>query len=282
MKAEKQTCLTVALERPQPQKRERKWRKEEKDVVEEEERCLFHRLLSSHSAAAASPRSTNTCRSPTALTQKSPLPGDNLTFSVRREKTRRGRLWRGCDISLSLLCSTTRSISPCLLTIYDFFPSLHTRFSLRFDLCVLKCFWNARLLFPPESRLFSYEQRLQRRRGVRFCHPSLSSLCASELQSVSVCGPLQTCRETDYTMTSQWLPRRYLDSRGASFCLQSTLSSKACVSKSIVFPEGPPERARLRTLTFYPQKTGDGSKARMKGEVKDPISDTLNSLVEAP
>lgn len=96
-----------------------------------------------------------------------------------------------------------------LFMILFFLLSTHTLFFPPLPLIWVfrSAFWNAPLLFSPQSRLFSSEQRLQRRRSVQFCHISLSSLCVFVLECLcvlTVCGPLQTGREINYTK-ALWL-----------------------------------------------------------------------------
>lgn len=115
--------------------------------------------------------------------------------------TPRGRGYH--DTSLSPLHPTTHSILG-LFTHYSwfyFFP-LRTNASLSsaaFDLGVQK--WNAPLLFPRLSRLFSSEPRLQRSRSVQFCHIPLWSLCVCAGVCLLYCaGP----HKPDYTK-ALWL-----------------------------------------------------------------------------
>lgn len=124
---------------------------------------------------------------------------------------------------LSLLASLNHSLHFCLFTHYLwFFFSLSTHTHGAFSLPPLpliwafrSAFWNAPLLFPPQSCLFSSERHLQRRRSVQFCHISLSSLCvfvpecvcarvSLSLCVLTVCGPLQTGREISSTK-ALWL-----------------------------------------------------------------------------
>lgn len=116
---------------------------------------------------------------------------------------------------------------------------------------------------PPQSHLFSYEQHLQRSRGVQFCHRSLSSLCVFVLKCVSVCGPLQSCRETEYTIAS-WLYKSccgiILTAEEACFVCRGLLWVKRFESKGLSSMQREPH------VTSYHQKTWTGNNwTRMRG-----------------